>query len=91
MVKNEAKNSQNSYVVDFSGLDPSPAGAPFENELRKYSAERCTTVPEIVSYSGPGVIIDCKEPNLQEWMLQLNNTPHTRAYTMKVEQRRPRL
>ena len=35
--------------------------------------------------------VDCKDPNLQEWILKLNNTPHTRGYTMKVEQRRPRL
>ena len=91
VVKQEAKNSQDSYVVDFSGLDPSPGRAPFEKELRKYSAQRCTTVPEIVSFCGPGVIVDCKDPSLQDWILQLNNTPHTRGYTMKVEQRRPRL
>ena len=48
-------------------------------------------VPEIVSYSGPGVIVDCKDPCLLEWVLQLNNTPHTNGYAMKVEQRRPRL
>ena len=91
VVKQEAKNSQDSYVVDFSGLDPSPGRAQFKKELRKYSAQRCTSVPEIVSFSGPGVIVDCKDPSLQEWILQLNNTPHTRGYTMKVEQRRPRL
>ena len=91
VVKQEAKNSPDSYVVDFSGLDPSPGRAPFEKELRKYTAQACTTVPEIVSYSGPGVIVDCKDPALQEWILKLNNTPHTRGYTMKVEQRRPRL
>ena len=91
VVKQEAKKSPDSYVADFSGLDPSPCRAPFEKELRKYSAERCTTVPEMVSYSPPGVIVDCKDPSLQEWILQLNNTPHTRGYTMKVEQRRPRL
>ena len=78
-------------MVDFSGLDPSPGRARFEKELRKYSAQGCTTVPEIVSYSGPGVIVDCKEPALQDWILNFNNTPHTRGYTMKVEQRRPRL
>ena len=89
VVKQEAKNSPDSYVVDFSGLDPSPGRAPFENELRRYSAQRCTTVPEIVSYSRPGLIVDCKDPYLQEWILELNNTPHTRGYTMKVEQRRP--
>ena len=66
VVKQEAKNSPDSYVVDFSGLDPSPGRAPFEKELRKYSAQACTTVPEIVSYSGPGVIVDCKDPALQE-------------------------
>ena len=38
VVKQGAKNSQDSYVVDFSGLDPSPGRALFENELRKYSA-----------------------------------------------------
>ena len=91
VVKQEAKNSPDRYVVDFSGLDPSPGCAAFEEELRKYSAQRCTTVPEIVSYSGPGVIVDCKDRYLQEWILQLNNTPHTRGYTMKVEQRTPRL
>ena len=91
VVKQEAKNSPDSYVVDFSGLDPSPGRAPSEKELRKYSGQRCTTVPEIVSYSGPGVIVDCENPSLQEWILQLNNTPHTSGYTMKVEQRRPRL
>ena len=37
------------------------------------------------------MIVDCKDPALQEWILKLNNTPHTRSYTMKVEQRRPRL
>ena len=66
VVKQEAKNSPDSYVVDFSGLDPSPGRAPFEKELRKYSAQACTTVPEMVSYSGPGVIGDCKDPALQE-------------------------
>ena len=89
VVKQEAKNSPDSYVVDFSGLEPSPGRAQFEKELRKYSAQRCTTDPEIVYYSGPGVIADCKDPYLQEWILQLNNTPHARACTMKVEQRRP--
>ena len=84
VVKQEAKNSPDSSVVDLSGLDPSPGRAPFEKELRKYSARRCTTVPEIVSFSGPGVIVDCKDPSLQEWILQLNNTAHTRGYTMRV-------
>ena len=37
------------------------------------------------------MIVDFKDPYLQEWILQLNNTPHTRGYTMKAEQRRPRL
>ena len=37
------------------------------------------------------MIVDCKDPYLQEWILQLNNTPQTNGYTMKVEQRRPRL
>ena len=77
VVKQEAKNSPDSYVVDFGGLDPSPGRAPFEKELRKCSAQRCTTVPEIVSYSGPGQIVDCKDPSQQEWILRLNNTPHT--------------
>ena len=31
VVKREAKNSPDSYVVDFSGLDPSPGRTPFEN------------------------------------------------------------
>ena len=78
------------YVVDFIGLDPPPGGAPFEKELRKYSAQPCTMVLEIVSYSGPGLIVDCKDPYLQERVLQLNNTPHTKGYTMKEDQRRPR-
>ena len=54
VVKQEAKNSPDSYVVDFSGLDPSPGRALFEKELTKYSAQRCATVPEIASYSRPG-------------------------------------
>ena len=54
VVKSQAKNSQGSYVVDFRGLDPSLGCAPFKKELRKCSAQRCTTVPEIVSFSGPG-------------------------------------
>ena len=91
VVKQDAKNSLDSYVVDFSGLDPSPGRTPFEKELRRYGAQRCTTIPENVSHSGPGVIVDCKDPYLQEWILQLTNTPYTRGYTMKVEQRRPRL
>ena len=91
VVEKEAKNSQGSCVVDFSGLDPSPGRAPFEKELKKYCAQRCTTVAEIVSYAGPGVIVDCEDPYLQEWVLKLNNTPHTNGHTMKVEQRRPRL
>ena len=78
-------------MVDFSGLWPSPGHSPVKDELRKYSAQPCTTVPEIVSYSGLRVIGDCKDPYLQEWVLQLNNTPHTNGYTLKVEQRRPRL
>ena len=35
VVNQEAQNSPDSYVVDFSGLDPSPGRAPFEKELRK--------------------------------------------------------
>ena len=91
VVKKEAKNSQGSYVVDFSGLDPSPGPAPFGKELRKYSAQRCIKLPEIVSYFGPGVLVDCKDPYLQEWGMQLNSRPHTNSYTMQVEQSRPRL
>ena len=90
-VKQEGKNSPDSYEVDFSGLDPSQGRTPSEKELLRYSAQRCTTVPEIVSYSGPGVIVDCKDPYLQEWILQLNNTPHTRGSTMKLELHRPRM
>ena len=37
------------------------------------------------------MIVDCKDPYLQEWILQLNHTPHTHGYTMKVQQHRPRL
>ena len=77
VVEKEAKNSHGSCVVDLSGLDPSPGCAPFEKDLRKYCAQRCTTGPEILSYSGPGVIVDCKEPYLLDWVLQLNNTAHT--------------
>ena len=91
VVKPEAKNSPDSYVVDFSGLVPSPGRTPFQNELRRYSAQRCTTVPEIVSYSGPAVIVYGTDPYLQEWIMKLNNTPHTHGYTMKLEQCRPRL
>ena len=91
VVKQETKNSPDSYVVDFSGLDPWSGRTAFKTELRRYRAQRCTTVSEIVSYSGPGVIVHCKDPYLQEWILKLNNTPHTRGYTMKVKQRRPRL
>ena len=81
VVKQEAKNSPDSYVVNFSGLEPSPGRAPFEKELRKCSAQRCTTVPEIVSYSGPGVIVDCKDPHLHEWIL--HSTTHlTHAATL---------
>ena len=46
VVKKEAKNSQAIHVVDFSGLDP------FEKELSKYIAQRCTTLPEIVFFFG---------------------------------------
>ena len=84
LVKQEAKNGQDSYVVDCSGLDVSPGRAPSQNELRRYSAQRCTTVPEIVSRSAPGLIVDCKDPYLQKWILQLNNTPETSGYTMRV-------
>ena len=91
VVKRDAKNSPDSYVVDFSGLDPSPCRTPFEKELRRYSTQRCTTVSEVVSYSGTGLIVDCKDPYLQKWILQLNNEPQTSSYTMKVEQHRPRL
>ena len=48
VVKQEAEKSQGSYVVDFSGLDPSPGRAPFKKELRNYSAQPCTTVPVII-------------------------------------------
>ena len=34
VVKKKAKNRQGNYVVDFSGLDPSPGRALLENELR---------------------------------------------------------
>ena len=47
-------NSQGSWMVHFSGLEPTPGCAPFEKELRKYCAQRCTTVPETVSFAGPG-------------------------------------
>ena len=90
VVKKEVKNNQGSYVVDFSGLDPSLGRAQFQKKLRKHSAQRCTMVPEIVSFSRPGVIVDCTDPYLQEWVLQLSKRPHTNGYTMKVQQRRPR-
>ena len=38
-MKKEANHSQDSFVVDFSGLDPSPGRAPFVKELRKYRAQ----------------------------------------------------
>ena len=38
-----------------------------------------------------GAIVDCNDPYLQEWVLQLNSTPHTNGYNMRVEQHRPRL
>ena len=91
VVEKEAMNSKGSYVVDFSGLEPSPGRSPLEKELMKYCAQRSTAVPEIVSYAGPRVIVECKDPYLLEWILKLNNTPHTNDHTMKVEQRRPRL
>ena len=91
VVKKGGQEQPGQLCGGFYALDPSPGHAPFEKELKKYSAQRCTTVPEIVSYSGPRVIADCKDPYLQEWILQLNNTPHTKGYTMKVQQRRPRL
>ena len=91
VVEKEAKNGQGSCVVHFSGLDPLRGRAPFEEERNKYCAQRCTTVPAIICYSGPGVIVDCKDPCPQEWVFQLNNTPRTNGNTMKVEQRRPRL
>ena len=91
MVEKEAKNTQGSCVVNLSGLDPSPGCAPFEKELRKYCAQCCTTVPDIVSYAGPGVIVDCKDSYLQEWVLRLNKKPQTNGHTMKVEHNRPRL
>ena len=62
VVKQEAKKSPDSYVVDFFGLDPSPRRTSFKNELRRYSAQLCTTVPGIVSYSMPGVRVHCKDP-----------------------------
>ena len=89
VVKTEAKNSQGSYVVDVSGLDPSPGRVPFEKQLRKFCVQRCTTVAEIASLLGPGVIVDCKNPYLQEWVMLFNKTPHTNSYSMRVEQRRP--
>ena len=91
VVEKEAKLSQGSCTVDFSGLDPSPGRAPFENELKRYCSRYSRAVPEIVSYAGPGAIVDCKDPELLEWVLQLNNSPHANGHTMKVERRRPRL
>ena len=82
VVEKEAKNTQGSYAVDCSGLDPAPGRAAFEEELRKYCAQRCTTVPEMVSSSRPGVVVDCKDPYLQELVLQLNNTHLTQTATL---------
>ena len=63
--------------------------------LKKISGSMALSVAPLflrcLSYSGTGVIVDCKDPYLQEWVLQRNNTPHRKGYTMKVEQRRPRL
>ena len=47
-VKQEAKNSPDSYVADFSGHDPPPGRTPFVKQPRKYSAQGCNRVPEIV-------------------------------------------
>ena len=91
VLEKEGNNSQGSCVADFSGLEPSAGRGPFEKELRKYCVRRCTTVPEIVSYTGPGVIVDCRDPYLQERVLKCNNTPHTNRHTLKVEQPRPPL
>ena len=48
-------------------------------------------VSEIVSYARLGVIVDCKDRYIQEWVPKLNNTPHTNGHSMKVQQGRPRL
>ena len=78
VVKKEAKKSQGSYVVDLSRLDPAPGLVPCKKELRKYSAQRCTTLPEIVFSLGPVLIVDYMDPYLQE--TQLGNTPHTHLH-----------
>ena len=54
VVEKEAKLSQGSCTVDFSGLDPSPDRTPFENELKRYCSLQSPKVPEIVFYAGPG-------------------------------------
>ena len=35
------------------------------------------------------MIVGCKDPYLQDWVLQLNMTSHTNGYTLKVEQHKP--
>ena len=72
--KQEAKNRPDRYVVDLCGLDPSPGRAPFEKELRKYSPQRCTTVPEIVSYSGQRPVSTGVDPATQ------HHTSHMRLH-----------
>ena len=37
------------------------------------------------------MIVDCKDEYLMAGVLGFNNSPHANGYTMKVEQRRPRL
>ena len=91
VVEKDTKNSEDSWVVDSSGLDPSLGCAPFQKELGKYCAQSCIVVPEIVCYAWPGPIVDCKDPYLLERPLQLNSTPDTNGHIMKVEKHRPRL
>ena len=88
-------SSQRHRQGDSWGASPQPSAPtylpPFEKDFSRYCAQGCTMVPEIVSYAGPRLIVDCKDPYLLEWVLQLNNTPHANGHTIKVEQRRHHL
>ena len=89
VVDKEAKAVLNSFVVDFSGLDPSPGHTAFEKVLQKYCAKYSSTPPDILLC--PGGTIDCKDGYVMAKLLALKNSPHANGYTMKVEQCRPRL
>ena len=78
-------------MFDFSGLGPALGRNSCEKELRIYCAQHCTTRLEIMSYAGPGVIVDYKDPYLLEWVFRLSNTSQANGHTTKVEEHRLRL